>query len=67
VSAALAPAPPSLAEQPARSTGVTLEERLGRALDRAFTDEITECPVCSGRLASTPSGASCQDCASAIQ
>jgi len=46
--------------------GLTLEQRLGRALEGARAQGHAECPLCHGRMTPAPEGAACRDCGSLI-
>ena len=72
MSSALATPEGRLFVDPARAAapaggGLTLEERLARALDAARAEGRTECPVCQGRMTAAGGGAACRDCGSSIR
>jgi hypothetical protein len=46
---------------------LTLEERLGRALEAARAEGRAGCPVCHGPMSPVSGGAACRDCGSSIR
>jgi hypothetical protein len=46
---------------------LTLEERLGQALEAARAEGRAECPVCHGPMSPASGGAACRDCGSSIR
>jgi hypothetical protein len=62
----LSPGSPRHAGAPAGGR-LTLEERLGRALEAARAEGRAECPLCHGPMSPSSGGAACRDCGSSIR